>query len=174
MAITYQLISSFTVATPAHSVTMSSIPATYTDLLVVASMRTDYSESSEGKFLLNNITTGTYNGRLLVGDGSVANSYPAPGAAAATWGLVLNGSGTTTNTFSNVEIYMPNYSSTTLEKCFSITGVTENNATSALTWMVGSRNTTTGATNSITFQAWQSFINFVAGTTFYIYGIKNS
>jgi hypothetical protein len=171
---TYQLIASTTVVTPAYSVTMSSIPSTYTDLLIVASMRSDYSGSSEGQFLINSITSGTYSGKLLTGNGSSVNSYSSSSAGAATWGLVINGSASTSNTFSNVQIYMPNYSSTTSAKSFSIEGVTENNGTSALTWLVASGNTTTAAINSITFQAWQSFINFVAGTTFYIYGISNA
>jgi hypothetical protein len=174
MANTYTLISSFTVSTPAFSVTMSSIPATYTDLLIVASMRSDNSSSSEGQFLINGLTSGYYS-KLLAGDGTTPNFYSNSSLSAATWGLTLNGSGTTSNTFANHQINILNYSSTTATKNWTIDGVTENNgAAQALTWLVQGGNSTTAAISSITFQAWQSFISFVAGTTFYIYGIKNS
>jgi hypothetical protein len=172
MANTYTLIASTTVSTPAFSVTMSSIPATYTDLLIVASMRTDYSGSSEGQFLINGLTSG-YHSKLMVGDGTTPAFYSNSSLTAATWGLVLNGSGSTSNTFSNHQINILNYSSTTVTKSYTVDGVTENNG-AALTWLVQGGNSTTAAVSSITFQAWQSFINFVAGTTFYIYGIKNS
>lgn len=167
---TYTLIASNTISTPAYTFTMSSIPQTYTDLLLVCSIRSDYSNSSEAQILINSLTSG-YNGTLFSG----TNGYVGSSQAAHTWSLVMNGSGTTSNTFSNVEIVIPNYSSTTLQKTLMTNGVTEDNSTSnAFRWMVGSRNTTTNAVTSITFQAWQSFINFAAGSSFYLYGIKNS
>lgn len=173
MANTYELISATTISTPTFSVTMSSIPQTYTDLLIVASMRTDNAGSSEGQFLINGITSG-YHSKLMAGDGTTAQFYSNSSLPAATWGLVLNGSGSTSTTFSNHQINILNYSSTTLTKSWTVDGVTENNGVPAVTFLVQGGNSTTAAINSITFQAWQSFINFVAGTTFYIYGIKNS
>lgn len=176
MANTYTLIASSTISSATHSVTFNSIPNTYTDLLIDFSLRSDYGNNvHEGQFTFNSVTTG-YGQVFFVGDGSAANSYgPQTNQPAATWSLAINGSASTANTFSNGEIYIPNYSSTTLNKTWSTTAVTENNATTAATWMVGGINTsTTAAISSITFYAWQTFINFVSGSTFYLYGIKKS
>jgi hypothetical protein len=174
MATTYEFIAS---ASPSgvHSVTLSNIPQTYDDLLVQYSLRSDYGNAGhEGYFTFNSVSSG-YGQVLLVGDGSAVNTYgPQSGQAAATWAIVINGASATSNTFSNGEIYLPNYSSTTLAKSWSSTAVTENNATTALTWMVAGRNTSTAAISSLTFYAWQSFINFVSGSQIYLYGIKKS
>jgi len=174
MALTYVAIAKTTVSSAVHSVTMNNIPNTYTDLLVKFSLRSDYGFNyHEGQFIFNSVTA-NYSQRLLVGDGSSANSYTGSGAAAATWALVMNGSISTSNTFSNGEIYIPNYASTTVAKSWSTTAVTENNATAAATWLVAGSNSSTAAISSLTFYAWQGFINFVSGSTFELYGIKNT
>ena len=175
MANTYKLIEARTVSSATHSVTFNTIPQTYTDLLVTFSLRSDYNFNfHEGQFTFNSVNSG-YSQILFSADGSNPSSAgPQSGQAIATWSLVINGSASTSNTFSNGELYIPNYSSTTLGKTWSTTAVTENNATAAGTWMVAGSNTSTAAISSLTFYAWQSFINFVPGSTFYLYGIKNS
>lgn len=174
MATTYEAIVKTTVSSSVHSVTISNIPNTYTDLLVKFSLRSDYgSNYHEGQFIFNSVTA-NYSQKLLTGDGSAVNSYSSSGAAAATWALVMNGSSSTSNTFSNGEIYLPNYASTTVAKSWSTDAVTENNATAAGTWLVAGTNSSTAAISSLTFYAWQSFINFVSGSSFELYGIKNS
>ena len=174
MATTYTLIASHTVSTPVHSITMGSIPQTYTDLLVGFSLRSDYGVAHhEGQFTFNSVSTG-YAQAFLVGANGSTNSYIQSGQSIATWSLAINGGGSTANTFSNGEIYFPNYSSTSVAKSWSTNAVTENNASNAAQFMVGGLNTSTAAISSLTFYAWQNFINFVSGSTFYLYGIKNS
>lgn len=174
MANTYTLLNATTISSPSYSVTISSIPQTYTDLLVKFSLRSDYgSVHHEGQFTFNSVTT-NYAQVFLVGANLGTNSYIQSGQPAATWSLAINGDSSTANTFSNGELYFPNYSSTSIVKSWSETAVTENNGTNAAEFMVGGLNTSTAAISSLTFYAWQSFINFVAGSTFYIYGIKNS
>lgn len=170
---TYTLIASSTVSSPTYSVTLSSIPQTYTDLKIVYSLRSDYGTAHEGQIRLNSISTG-YSQKLLYGTGSGTGSAQPGGTDYATWSLTITGGGATANTFSNGEIYLPNYSSTSIAKSWSADGVTENNATSVVDYLVAGNNTSTAAITSITFYAWQSFINFVSGSTFYLYGIKNS
>jgi hypothetical protein len=96
------------------------------------------------------------------------------GTDAATWSLLINGGSSTSDTFSNGELYFPNYSSTTIAKSWSSTSVTEDGSTYGVQYLVAGQNTSTAAISSLTFYAWQSFINFVAGSTFTLYGIKNS
>jgi hypothetical protein len=151
---------------------MSSIPQTYTDLLIGFSLRSDYGlVHHEGQHTFNSVSTG-YAQVLLVGANSSANSYGQSGQPIATWSLAINGGGSTANTFSNGEIYFPNYSSTSITKSWSTTAVTENNTSNAAGFMVSGFNTSTAAISSLTFYAWQNFINFAVGSTFYLYGIS--
>ena len=173
MANTFELISTTTVATAAHAVTVSSIPQTYTDLVILISARSDYSGSSEMQFAINSVTTGYSNRMVYTNNGSSALSATASNAF-YTWGGAVVGSGATANTFSNCAVYLPNYSSTTLAKSISSDSTAENNATAAILWLNAGLNTTTAAITSITFYCWQSFIDFVPDTTFTLYGINNS
>ena len=91
-----------------------------------------------------------------------------------TWAGGVVGASATANTFSNCEVYFPNYSSTTLPKSMSADVTSENNGATGAMWINSGANTTTAATTSLTLYCWQSFISYVAGTTFTLYGIKNS
>ena len=174
MAITFELISKTTVATAAHSVTISSISQTYTDLAVAISARSDYSGGPhEMQFAINSVTSGYTNRMVYTNNGTSALSASASNAF-YTWGGAVVGGASTSNTFSNCLVYLPNYSSTTIQKTISSDSTAETNAAASIIWINSGVNTTTAAITSLTFYAWQSFINFVPGTTFTLYGIKNS
>jgi len=165
MANTYTLIEGKTLGTTAASVTFSSIPATYTDILVKISTRSDRADIDEIIVIKpNNSTTGlTY--RRLRGNGSVA-------ASSSENGTYSNGNTTTSNTFNNAEIYFPNYTSSN-NKSYSIDAVMENNATEAYMALTAGLWSDTSAITSLVF-APNFGTNFVSGSTFYLYGIKNS
>jgi hypothetical protein len=174
MANTFELISTTTVATAAYSVTVSSIPQTYTDLAILISARSDYSGGPhEMQFAINSVTTGYTNRMVYTNNGTSALSASASNAFYTWAGAVVGGAGTA-NTFSNCLAYLPNYSSTTVAKSMSSDATAETNATASIIWLNAGINTTTAAITSLTFYCWQSFINFVPGTTFTLYGIKNS
>jgi len=110
MALTYTLIASNTVgSTPVTSVTLSSIPSTYTDLLVKFSTRNNDNVNSFAHIGMRfNGDTGTnYNYVILRGDGSGAIS--AAGTIAQVAGGLGNGNASTANTFGSGEFYIPNY-----------------------------------------------------------------
>ncbi len=70
---TYTLINSNVLSSTAATVTFSSIPATYTDLVVRFSVRA--TDASDWMIvILNNITTTTYSETWLQGSGSAASS----------------------------------------------------------------------------------------------------
>ena len=173
MANTYNLIASSTIVTPANAVTFSSIPQTFTDLVLVFSTRSDFgSGGSEVEVAINAITSGYSSKMFYSNDGS------NPLAASAsnpfyTWGGGMSASGSTADTFGNSEMYFSNYTNGSA-KCALTSSVTENNAAATFNNIAAHMNTTTSPITSITLTAWQSFINFVAGSTFYLYGIKNS
>ena len=168
MADTYTLISSVTVgAGGASSIDFTSIPATYTDLLVKWSLRgstnTTYmtiqlngSTSSRTSLLLFGTGSGTVNTTtttLQSGGGQNASSYTA-------------------NTFSNGELYLPNYAGS-VNKSMSIDSVSENNASNADAGLTAALWSNTSAINRVTLYEGSSG-TFAQYSTAYLYGIKNS
>lgn len=167
MANTYTLISSVTVGSGgASSIDFTSIPATYTDLLVVLSGRTNRAtytaDNLTPKF---NTSTANFTFRALSGDGNVTYSdtsyIPAFTASAAT-----------ANTFSNVLIYVPNYTSSNY-KSISIDSVTEHNGTTAYANLSAGLWSQTAAITSFGLQSATSS-TIQQYSTAYLYGIKNS
>jgi len=170
MANTYTLINSTSLSSSAASVTFSAIPATYDDLILQISARAD----NTGLLLQMtlNSATSTYSNTLLLGNGSTVSSTINTGQSYLRVGYV-NPSGSTASTFSSGEIYIPKYRSTT-DKPISSIGFTENNATTAYIANYANLWGTSSAITSITLDMSASSQNFVSGSTFWLYGIKNS
>jgi hypothetical protein len=95
------------------------IPQIYTDLHLLLSLRSTESGVTTATLDLN---LATPTARWLRGNGSTASSN-------TTNELLFNGSTTTANTFSNVSVYIPNYTSTT-QKSGSVDLIVENNTAS--------------------------------------------
>lgn len=170
MANTYTLINSTSLSSSAASVTFSAIPATYDDLILQISARAD----NTGLLLQMtlNSATSTYSNTLLLGNGSTSSSTRNTGQSYLRVGYV-NPSGSTASTFSSGEIYIPKYRSTT-DKPISSIGFTEDNATTAYIANYANLWGTSSAITSITLDMAASSQNFVSGSTFWLYGIKNS
>jgi hypothetical protein len=108
--------------TSSNTITFSSIPQTYTDLVLLVSDRSDRAASNDALILKLNGSTST--GRRLYGSGSTVTSTANPDP--------LDSADTSTaNSFSNIIFYIANYASTTTNKSWFADGVQENNATSA-------------------------------------------
>jgi hypothetical protein len=169
MANTYKLINSNTVGSGGvSSVTFSSIPATYTDLLIVSSTRTDRaSQTADWVKISFNGSTSSFSLRELEGDGTTAASYTGSQLA-----FFATASTATANTFGNSEVYIPNYTSSNY-KSYSANTVTENNATSANAAINAGLWSNTAAITSISFTP-NIGTNFVQYSTFYLYGILKS
>ena len=172
MATTYTLINSTTVGSGGvSSVTFSSIPNTYTDLVVKVSVRSSSSGQGYGLYCrFNNDSSGNYSWIWLRGVGSSAGSGGNTGSSLILTGL-LDTNGDTSNTFSSHEIYIPNYTSSNYKSTTS-DNVTENNGTTAFAYMVAGLWSATAAITSITLSPASD--NFVQYSTFYLYGISNS
>ena len=170
MATTYTLISS-SFPTSGTSVTFSSIPQTYTDLVILVSGRaTNGSIISNFQVGFNGVTTATYSSTWIQGDGATASS--SRNQSNEIYSGFINGGGSTASTFGSSEIYIPNYTNSTYFKQISNFTVSENNATTAyLTASAGlSRNT--AAVSSVTVYFGGNTI--ASGSSLYLYGIKNS
>ena len=111
MTANYVLLGKVTLGASAASVTFSNIPQTgYTDLKIVESWRDTQAQIYGGLFYyFNGLTTNRTN-KYLEGNGSVVVSGSA---SSNTKMFVASGTGAsaTANTFSNGEIYIPNYTS---------------------------------------------------------------
>jgi hypothetical protein len=90
-----------------------------------------------------------------------------------TWAGTGNGSTSTASTFSNAEIYIPNYTSSN-PKAISSAGVQENNSAAAWIMLTSSlwNPTSNAPVTSITLTAGSS--SMAQHSSFYLYGIKNS
>jgi hypothetical protein len=167
-----KLIESKTLGTAQASIEFTSIPQTFTDLVVLMSVRSTRADGSEGARLrLGNtsIDTGNnYSNRLLQGNGSTvlsaenssADRILAGGFVAAT---------ATSSTFANQMIYIPNYTGSQ-NKSISIDSVTENNITTAFQF-IGASLWTNSSPVARLIVFGDAGDNLVAGSMVSLYGI---
>ena len=171
MPVTYQLISSNVLSSSAASVTFSSIPATYTDLVLRYSAR-GASNIDTVKIEINADSTVLYSYRSLQGDGSAASSSNDGGGdtqISVPYGVV--NSTKTASTFSSGEIYIPNYT-VAQNRQIGTHQTQENNGTSSGMAVTAGLYRSTTTITSVTLSG--SGGSFAAGSSFYLYGIKNS
>jgi len=173
MAITYVNIASITIGSGgASSASFTSIPQTYTDLLLKASLRSTRSAQEDG-FAFSPNGAGATFWMLLSGDGSSTSggSSSSLGYGSSFTGRIPAASATS-NTFGNLELYLPNYSNTANPKGFSLDAATENDGTTAYISLESGYYSSTSAVSSITLQA--SNANLAQYSTFTLYGIKKN
>lgn len=167
MAQNYVLLERIELTQSASSVTFANIPQTgYTDLKIVVSARDTSTADAKGSYYTIAFNGGSsYAGRYLQGNGSATGS----GVLAQLAGIADTSAGTA-STFSNDEIYIPNYTSSGA-KSYSVDTVTENNTTGAYATLVAG-SWSGSAVTTITFTP--SVGLFVSGSTFSLYGIANA
>lgn len=170
MPSTNTIIAKQKLSSSAGSVTFSSIPGTYTDLKLLVSARSDWSTSH------NDIIRIRFNGggdtnnatRYIWGDGSSIST----GAYTYSSGGYCPAATATNNTFGSSEIYIGGYAGTAHAKPISISAAGENFASAASVIEAGARWNSTSAITSITLVL--SVGSFVAGSSFYLYGITKA
>lgn len=178
MANTYSLIASNTFTSSATTITFSSIPATYTDLLVRVAARTDAATVTDSIFSvrLNADATTLYSDTVAYGNGAAAASTRAS-ATATMYNGTQPAAGAVSNTFGNAEIYFPSYTASQ-SKVISTFSASESNVANATAWFWNGADAglyrSNTAISSITIGAYASGANFISGSSFYLYGIKNS
>ena len=171
---TYVAIAKTVLTGSQTSVTFASIPNTYTDLLLVMSVRGSRATTNEAAYLLFSGTTVPESSwsytEFYASSGNVySDRFSNYGAGNI---LALNGSSTTADTFSNIECYIPNYAGST-NKVVSVTGVVESNiANGPYAYATGLLKTDTAAISNLYVVIANG--NFVSGSRFDLYGIKNS
>jgi len=162
---TYTQIASTTLSSNSASVTLSSIPTTYTDLVLVISTKLDASGGQDVSMQVGNgsVDTGAnYSRTLLYGTGSVAGSTRQSGQSKTD--LTYYGYPDSTN-FNTIIVNLMNYANTSVYKTIlnrSANGATGTDAVVSL-WRSAS------AINTI--KIYPAAQSFVTGSTFNLYGI---
>jgi hypothetical protein len=175
---TFELIASSTVgAGGAANITFSTIPATFTDLVVKWSLR---STSTSGnleyvQLRFNGSSAANYTSRSVYGAGSTVASGTRSAQTELWTGVnsfTANNANDTASTFSNAEIVIPNYAGST-QKSVSVDAVAENNsATTNQLGLTAGIWTLTSAITSIALFPLSG--NWVQHSTAYLYGVKNA
>jgi hypothetical protein len=169
---TYTLISSNVLSSTTASVSFTSIPATYTDLLIKMSLRSDGATTGgSGWFRINSLSTSIYSETELRGNGSAASSTNQVATTIAYFNYFVGGTGTTASTFSNTEIYLPSYLASQ-NKLWSSFNAMETNATAGYLSAQAGLIQSTAAITSLQFNCDSG--SWVSGSSFYLYGISNA
>jgi hypothetical protein len=155
MAKTYEAIATTTLGSAASSYTFSSIPSTYTDLILIIQATTI---SANFNMRFNSDTGSNYSYTSLWGDGSSAASYKSTNNTVM--GLTYTSSGAPIS-----KIQIQNYASSSVFKSVLIRQDDSTNATGAVMGLWRS----TAAITSVTIV---SGGNLPTGTSLTLYGIK--
>lgn len=171
MPLTYVNIASTTLgSTSSSAVVFNSIPNTYTDLLLKMSIRgTTNFTYSDLIVRFNSDSSTIYSNTNIYADGATVFSDRSAGLSFLP--ASYQGTGTTSSTFSSVEFYIPNYTST-VSKPVSVSRVTENNSTSSN--FLGSTAGLYRNSSAISSISIGGGVNLAANSSFFLYGIKNS
>jgi len=167
MATTYEAIATVEVGSGgAASISFTSIPGTYTDLLIKLSARGSASGNwieLDAKF---NASSSNFTSRYLYGFDTTIGSATYTDQIA--W---ITGASAIASIFGNTEIYIPNYASAN-NKSVSADIVTENNSVNGLNILNAQLWSNSAAITSIELTPTSGTLNQYSTAT--LYGIKNS
>lgn len=169
---TYSKIETVTVgAAGVASITFSNIPQTYTDLLIKTSWRQNETSatSSNINMQINGLGTNIYSVRRLLGSGTGVSGDTFTNLSSGPGGWAV-GPAATASVFSNSELYIPNYTSST-NKTYSWDSVTENNAAAARIGIAAGLIASTAAITQVFLSTGFTILQYSTAT---LYGIKSA
>jgi hypothetical protein len=166
MANTFTLINSATAGSGGvGSISFTSIPQTYTDLFIYVSARSNRVAENDDILLQLNSTSTT--GLLVYGAGSGGvggDTSPR---------FVINASTSLANTFGSANIYITNYTSTSINKSYSADSAFEDNKNYAILFASAGIYSSNTAVTSITLAPSNGTLLFQYSTA-YLYGISKT
>jgi hypothetical protein len=175
MPTTMKLIAKNVLGSDTGSVTFSSIPATYTDLLVSYSARSIRSgqRADNINIRFNGSSATNYSYRYLEGNSAAANSFSGSAQAQLIVGYSTAATATS-NTFASGDIYIPNYAGST-SKSVSSTSVTEHNGGTSGDAFILAFAGLWSLTNAITsVEIISQVASFATGSSFFLFGISKA
>lgn len=169
---TYEPIATSTLSSANNSVTFSSISSSYTDLRLVC-FAVSASSASTPSLQINGTTTSLYSQTILRGNGTAASSTRFTQADGVTEFQLPGNSGelgTTQPGFYSIDLF--NYAGST-KKTVLITASDDKNGSGRVSRSVGLYDSTSAITSLKVF-LYGGSATFSIGSTFTLYGIKNS
>jgi len=158
------------------SITFNNIPQTYTDLKVLMSVRSSFATGTDAFYMRVGVGgsmdgSSVYSNTRLYGNGSVAASDRYSGHTETFYYAAVPAGGVTSNTFSNAEIYISNYTSSNYKQIM-LDNVSENNSASTNLELdlIAGLYRGTGAITNLQFNLFNGG-NFVQYSTFALYGV---
>lgn len=163
MAKTYEPINTQTLGTASASVTFSSIPQTYTDLICIIANTSSTSPGANLTYYFNSDnSSGLYSRTSMYGDGTNAASSRGTGSNLAYGGLNI-----TTQAHTIIQIF--NYANTTTFK----TSLARGNTTPNEVMFRCNLWRNTNAITTLTIAADSAYL-FAIDSTFTLYGVKSA
>jgi hypothetical protein len=163
MAVTYDKIATNTLGSAASSVTFSSIPSTYTDLVLIINGGSS-TTNADVDINVNGDTAANYSRTVLWGNGTSVGSLRYTNNTY--FGLTYYGNPSTDFSWVGIVNFM-NYANTTTYKTFM------SKATNAITYGVNDEIGLWRSTSAITSMVIANrTYNFTTGSIFTLYGIK--
>jgi hypothetical protein len=160
---TYTRIASNVLSSSTSSVTFSAIPSTYTDLVLKATISTNVG-FGDASLRLNSVTSTFYSITNVRGDGAtVATSNTSNTNSTSLFYAVCD-------KFSNIELYFPNYTSSANKPFFYFCAAEAKNTEA---WVNAQANLARISSAITSIQIF-TVDSFISGSSFYLYGIKNS
>jgi hypothetical protein len=171
MALTYRALSAVTVGSGgAVNIEFTNIPQGYTDLCIKYSLRgTTASLFINNRIRFNDSTSG-YTAVLIYGNGSTITNI-TQSTSLIQYAQYSTGSSATGSTFSNGEIYIPNYAGSN-NKSMSAEHVTENNGTEAFAGLTSGLWANTSAITKVSLAPTSG--NFAQYSTATLYVIQKT
>jgi hypothetical protein len=157
----------------ASSMEFTSIPSTYTDLCIKLSGRSSNAGANgwqNGALTFNGSTSG-YSGIVLLGRGDLSPVSLANSSTSIDFAFYTSDATSTSNTFANNEIYIPNYAGSNY-KSVSSDIAQENNGVRAIMGFNAGLWSNAAAITSITLTP--TLGTFVQYSTATLYGINKS
>jgi hypothetical protein len=172
MANTMTLVAYSRLAAAATYIDLLSIPATYTDLVLIISQRAAGNALDNG-LRFNNDAGSVYSFTQLQSGASTGS----PGTARNSNSTLVRAGGMEpntylANTFNSTTVYIPNYAGSNFKSLIA-DGANENNSTTNYAWFHAGLWRNTAAINRITLYL-EGGGNLDTGTEISLYGIKNT
>jgi hypothetical protein len=144
----------------AANIEFGSISGSYTDLAILLSVRGNQANIWDWLTIAFNGNAASYSSRRVYGSGNGVSENAQSVGSYIENGLI-NGNTSTSNTFANVLLYIPNYSGST-NKSVSIDSVSENNGTEAYALIGAALWANTAAITTVTLDSaaggtWQQY-----------------
>lgn len=170
---TFELIASSTVgAGGASSILFSSIPQTYTDLMLVLSVRVSNSATQGILDIKFNGSSANFDLRYVGQSNTSAVSYTRASGFGSNMVGYYPAANATGGTFGNVSMYIPKYTGSS-SKSISVDAVMENNSSTIQNGLLAGLWAQSASVTSLEFTETTGG-TIVQHSTAYLYGIKNS